>query len=111
MAQYPTRHVSVSFHFHSCLSSESSLDPGWLLRRLVLLDACVKRVINECGTLCGFIIILRQKGKSTTDQLQPTSCRMIVQLACDVRCLHGVGYFQENGVMRQPLMHQRRKRT
>src|SRR5216684_7840040 len=77
--------------------------PDCLLRGLVLLDACVKCVINECGTLCGLIIILRQKGKSTADQLQPESSRMVVQLACDVRCLHDVGHFQKNGIMRQPL--------
>src|SRR5213076_1931239 len=82
-----------------------------LFRGLVLLNACVERVINECGALRGLVVILRQKGKSTTDQLQPTSCRMIVQLAFDVRCLHDVGYFQENGVMRQPLTYQRRKRA
>src|SRR6266508_5197762 len=39
----------------------------WLLWGLVLLDACVKRVINECRTLCGLIIILRRKGKSPAD--------------------------------------------
>ena len=48
---------------------------------LVLLDARVERVINECGTLCGLIIILRQKGKSAADQLQPMSGGMVVQLA------------------------------
>src|SRR5205807_10293751 len=72
-----------------------SFIPSCLLRGLLLLDACVKRVINECGTLCGLIIILRQKGKSAADQLQSTCSRMVVQLAFDIRRLHDAGHLQQ----------------
>src|SRR5882762_3868422 len=66
----------------------------------VFLNAGVERVINERGALCGLMIVVRYQRESAADQLQAASCRMIVQFASYVRCLHDEGHFHQHRIGR-----------
>ncbi len=60
----------------------------------VFLDACVERVVNKCGALCGLMIVVRHERKSAADQLQAASCLVVIQLTLDIRRLHDASHFQ-----------------